>query len=196
MKLFGLTGNIGCGKSTVAKLLVIRGGVVVFDCDRIAKEIMCQKAVKQLVVEIVGEEILASNSTIDWKKMAGIVFSDIPKKVTLEHFVHPLVQEFIARESEYLSKDTIGIVESAIIYENGWENAFNGVIVAVCDKYEQMRRLKDVRQMNEKDAQARVDAQLPQWKKQQSADFVISTHCNPRALDAQIAELYQQLKQH
>lgn len=195
MKLYGLTGNIGCGKSTVAKLLVIRGGVVVFDCDRIAKDIMMQKTVKGVIVDIVGTEILADNGLIDWKKMAGIVFSDIQRKIELEHFVHPLVQEYIAREAEYLAKDTIGIVESAIIYENCWQDAFNGIIVAVCNKYEQMRRLTEVRLVGKLDAQLRINSQLPQWHKEQRADFVISTDYQPLQLDTEVAKLYQKLKQ-
>lgn len=196
MKLFGLTGNIGCGKSTVARLLAAYDKIVVFDCDRIAKEIMLQNGVRQAIAKIVGAEILEVDNSINWRKLSKIVFSQKQKLNELEQLVHPLVREFIAREAENLEKEAIGIVESAIIYEKQWEDAFDGVIVAICDNGEQLRRLKDLRQMAEGDAQVRINTQLPQWEKEQFADFVVFTYCSKVELLEQVAVLYQQLKQY
>lgn len=195
MKLYGLTGNIGCGKSTVAKLLVIQGDVVVFDCDKIAKEIIASEAIRQDLVKIVGSGIFSNDNTVDWKKLAGIVFSDKRKKFRLEHLVHPLVRETIAQESECLSHDMIGIVESAIIYETSWYDAFNGVVVATCGRSEQVRRLKKHRNMSEDDILARINAQLPQYEKEHRANFVISTDCSPVQLETNVVDLYNKLKQ-
>lgn len=194
MKLFGLTGNIGCGKSTVAKLLVVQGDIVVFDCDKIAKEIIASDAVRQDLVKIVGLGIFSNDYTVDWKKLARIIFSDRRKKFRLEHLVHPLVRETIAQEAECLSQDMIGIVESAIIYETSWSDAFNGVVVATCGRSEQVRRLKESRNMSEEDIFARTNAQLPQYEKEHRANFVISTDCSPMQLESNVIELYNKLK--
>lgn len=195
MELFGLTGNIGCGKSTVAKLMVIQGGITVFDCDRIAKDIIAGDAIRQDMIKIVGEGVIAENNTINWKELAQIIFTNKAKKHFFENLVHPLVRETIARAAEELPPGMIGIVESAIIYETGWYDAFDGIVLAVCGHEEQMRRLKENRLMNEGDIERRLNTQLPQWEKANRADFIVSTDCSPQQLELNVIELCRQLKQ-
>lgn len=196
MKLYGLTGNMGCGKSTVAKFLAAKSDVIVFDCDKIAKEVIARDAIRQDVSEIAGAEIFMDGGMVDWKKLAAIVFSDKQKKLCLENLVHPLVREHIACAAERFSQNTIGIVESAIIYETNWHAAFDGIIVVVCDEKEQVRRLQNLRSMSGKDIRARLNAQLPQREKEQRADFIISTKRSLEELEQKVNELYLKLRQH
>lgn len=192
MKPYGLTGNIGCGKSTVAALLASYPDVVVFDSDRIAKEIILSESYRSTIVTIVGGEVVTPLG-IDVKRLTGIIFTDPQKKKQLEAFVHPLVWAAILEDVAKIP-EKIAIVESAILYEVGWEKRFAGMIVAACSKEEQYRRLSTNRNMSDVDIRLRVSSQLPQDAKRDRAQFVIDTDCTMEQLEKKVAVLYQLLK--
>lgn len=194
MKLFGLTGNIGCGKSTVASLLSEYLDVVVFDCDRIAKKIIPHGSNKQNIVSILGGEVFSLRG-INLKAIARIIFCNPQKKRLLEDFVHPLVWTAIQEKIADLEGEKIYIVESALLYEVGWENRFTGIIVVACDLAEQMRRLKKVRRMEDVDIRTRLMQQLPLEEKVKRAQFVIDTHCTIEQLTKRVSDLYQKLRE-
>jgi dephospho-CoA kinase len=198
MKPYGLTGNIGCGKSTVATLLSSFPDVFVFDCDRISKEIIGSGTYNQNINEILGADVFAHNR-VHFKEIAKIIFEDTHKKKLLEELLHPLVWALVDERVSQVHIDTKGncicVVESAIIFETHCLDKFASVIVAVCNPREQHRRLRTIRHMNDEQIQARQNQQLPQEEKERQAQFVIHTDCNPNQLTERVTELYKQLKQ-
>jgi len=194
MKAFGLTGNIGCGKSTVATLLSKYPDVMIIDCDQIAKEIISSGFHKEEINSILGANIFASGNA-DFKVIANIIFGDPKKKKLLEELLHPFVWDVIEKKVRVIGNQKICIVESAIIYETRSEDKFTVVIVATCNPEEQLRRIRENRTMNNVQIHARIAQQLPSRKKERRAHFVIHTDCSLDKLKDRARNLYHNLKQ-
>lgn len=194
MNAFGLTGNIGCGKSTVAKLLSEHRDVSIFDCDRIAKEIMSGTGCRKEISDILGTDVFLGGK-VDFKAIAKIIFEKPEKKRLLEELVHPLVWKTVCEKVDSTGDSKICIVESAIIYETASEDTFLATIVAVCNSLEQFRRLREDRHMTDADIQTRLGQQLSSSEKEKRAQFVIRTDCSLEQLKDRVSDLYHNLKQ-
>ncbi len=191
--IFGLTGNMGCGKSTVSRLLKQNPDIIVFDSDRIAKELLLRPENQRKLQEILGAEIL-SDEEVDFQKIAEIIFKDPEKKQELEAFIHPLTRQTIHERIQRISDRFIVIVESALIYEASWERYFDAVIVATCDIYEQYRRIFNRSNLSPAEIRDRLKAQLSQDEKIGRSRFVIDTVCTMEELQKRVDELYSALK--
>lgn len=194
MKAFGLTGNIGCGKSTVSVLLSKYPDVLVFDCDRIAKEIISSGLHKQEINSILGINAFIGENA-NFKEIAKIIFKNNKKKRLFEELIHPIVWATVDEMIRATGHQKICVVESAIIYETKSENKFASVIVTTCNPEEQFRRLQDERKMNRAEIQTRIAQQIPSSKKEAVAQFVIRTDCNMEKLKDRVGDLYRKLKQ-
>lgn len=194
MKPFGLTGNIGCGKSIVASLLSKYPDVLILDCDQIAKEIISSEDHRKEISSILGMDVFPNGKT-DFKAIAEIIFNEPEKKRLLEALLHPLVWSIVDQRVARVGETKICIVESAIIFETGTRSKFTAVIVATCSVDEQFRRLRENRKMKDVQIQARLDQQLPSEEKIQQAQFVIRTDCSLNQLKDRVSDLYHNLKQ-
>lgn len=194
MRAFGLTGNIGCGKSTVASLLAKHPDVLVIDSDRVAKDIIASGTHKQAINALLGTDVYLSQQA-DMKRIAEIIFREPDKKLLFESLIHPLVWTTVQNIVDTAGAEKICIVESALIYETRTEDKFNAMIVVSCSPEEQERRLRDVRNMNMTDIRARMALQLSSPDKEARAQFIIRTDCTMSALESRVADLYDQLKQ-
>lgn len=194
MNAFGLTGNIGCGKSTVASLLSKYPDVMVIDCDRVAKDILFGQTLQKEINSIMGINVFPDGKA-DRKLISNVIFKQLEKKKLLEELLHPVVWATVQRMVESSQEGTICIVESAIIYETGSENRFLGVITATCNYPEQVRRLRENRKMEESDIQARLASQFPSFEKERKSQFVIHTDCTLEELEKRVEKLHKELKQ-
>ncbi len=194
MKPFGLTGNIGCGKSAVATLLSKYPDVLILDCDQIAKEIISGNAHRHQINTILGINVFSSEK-VNFRAIAKIIFEDPEKKRLLEALIHPLVWASVNEKVDFAGDGKVCIVESAIIFETMSEEQFAEIIVATCNPDEQFRRLRENRQMDDVEIQARLDQQLPSAEKEQRAQFVVHTDCSLDQLKDRVSNLYQNLKQ-
>lgn len=195
MRAFGLTGNIGCGKSTVASLLSTHPDVLIVDCDQIAKDVIVDERHKAALSSMLGAEVFA-NGQADLAAIAKIIFSQPDKKAQLEAFVHPIVWAMAEQQVNSADKDTVCVVESAIIYETASQDKFISVIVVTCNPEEQFRRLRESRGMSDEQIRDRLSGQLPSAEKEAQAQFVIHTDCSLDQLKDRADELYRNLKQH
>ena len=193
MKAFGLTGNIGCGKSTVASLLSKYPDILVFDCDRIAKEIISSGLYKQEINSILGIDAFVGKNA-DFEKIAKIIFKNNKKKKLLEELLHPLVWATVEERVMANRDQKICVVESAIIYETKNENKFIAVILVTCNPKEQFQRLLKNRKMSLNEIQARIAQQTPSLEKETKAQFLIRTDCSLKQLKNRVIDLYQKLK--
>ncbi len=193
MNAFGLTGNIGCGKSTVASLLSQYEDISILDCDKIAKDLIATGEHRQQINEILGEEVFPEGK-VNFGLIARIIFQNPAKKKLFEELTHPLVWEIVENEVAKQCTKKICIVESAIIYETSAEDKFNAVIVTICEEDEQFRRLHENRRMDYGDIVARVKNQIPQAVKAHKAQFIIKTNCGMDELRERVHNLYKILK--
>lgn len=193
MKPFGLTGNIGCGKSIVASLLKTYPDVVTLDSDSIAKEIISTSQYRQEINAILGTNVFP-NEQVSFEAIAKIIFEKPEKKSLFETFIHPHVWAAMTERISSVDSSTICVVESALIFETKMEEKFSAIIVAACNSLEQLRRLREARQMSDIEIAARLDHQLPSSEKENRAQFVIHTDCDLNQLKERVDHLYQSLK--
>ena len=193
MKRVGLTGNIGCGKSTVAKMFQELGAYVV-DADKIIHSFYKKgHPVYKKVLDTFGEKILDKEGNIDRKKLAEIVFSDEEKLKKLEEITHSSLYEELKKIERKLSKDTIFIVEASLLVEKGSYKKFDKLIV-VYAPYEVCKERAIKRGLSPEDFQRRWKLQMPIEEKVKFGDYVID---NSRSLEEtyeQVKKIYEELK--
>jgi dephospho-CoA kinase len=175
--LFGLTGGIASGKSTVAGRFRARG-VPVIDADELAREVVEPATVGlRAVVEAFGSGILATDGSLDRKALGRLVFSDAEARKRLNAITHPLIYQRTAERSAELSSrgEPLACYEAALIVENGLADAFRPLVVVSCPEATQLARVLARDGGSLEDARARVRAQKPLAEKVAVADFVIDT---------------------
>lgn len=199
-RLIGLTGNMGCGKSTVGKLLAGYDNIVVHNSDEIWKVKLADSNLQSLVTHLIGPHAYVDGKP-QFGAIAQTIFSNEEKRAAFETFaaLH-LMDEILCRAKKQSEK--IHVVENALLFEGG---LFNHVpkphefIVVVCDEQEQLRRVLarpvgDNRpNFTRKDFDARVKHQWPQEKKVALATHVIDTHCSLSELEVRVKALHQKL---
>lgn len=179
--LIGLTGNIGCGKSTVVALLAERGAQVL-DADQVTREVMAvgQPAYQQIVATFGPGILQTPDGPIDRPALGRIVFGDVPKLRQLESIVHPATRTAILAwlaerdaEAARQQRRTPTVIDAIRLIEGGYPALCDAVWVVICDEQVQLRRLIEQRGMSETDARQRIAAQPPQHEKVAVADIVI-----------------------
>jgi dephospho-CoA kinase len=167
MKVIGLTGNIGCGKSTVAGMLRDLGAATI-DADVVSREIRHNDADAR-------QEIVRRFGTYEADELGSIVFSDPDELRDLEAILHPRVRGAIrARlaELEQAGADVVA-VEVIKLLESPLADACDEVWVVRCDEADAIRRLAESRGMDEQSARLRLASQSTQDDKIAAADVVI-----------------------
>jgi dephospho-CoA kinase len=167
VKVIGLTGNIGCGKSTVAGMLR-ELGVVTIDADQVAREIRNNDADARAAIE-------RRFGTRDAVELGRIVFADRAALRDLEAILHPLVRGAVrARLAELAEAGaTVAGVEAIKLIESPLADACDQLWVVRCDEADALSRLAAAREMSTEEARRRLASQSSQEEKIAAADVVI-----------------------
>jgi len=196
VRLFGLTGNIGAGKSTVARLLV-RHGVPVIDADQVARDVVQsgQPALGEIAARF-GPGVLQADGSLDRKALGALVFSDANERKALNAIIHPRISQAAAVRIAALAAagHAVAVYEAALIVENGLDRGLDGLIVVIAKEELQLVRLRLRDGLTEAEALARLAAQLPAAEKVKRATFVIENHGSEADLDAQVAKLLDSMR--
>ena len=187
MMRIALTGSIGMGKSTVARMFE-RAGVPVFDADAIVRQLQSPGGG---LVEKIGELFPGTvrSGTLDRDCLAQIVLSDPKKLSALEALVHPAVRE--AREAfvrEHGQAPAL-IFEIPLLFETGGESDFDKVIVVSAPAGVQRRRVLARPGMHEAKLDSILERQTPDEEKRRRADFVIDTAGDLSTTEAQVRDI-------
>ena len=196
MKVIGLTGGIGSGKSTVSQLL-LELGAVILDADKVGHEAYQPGTeVWREVVAAFGREILTPGGDIDRKKLGGIVFSNPESLARLNQIMHPRMYEMIkARIEEYRQQGAkVVVLEAAVLLEAGWIPLVDGVWVTVASASEVVKRAKERTGLPEEQIRARIRSQLSTEERTKHADIVISNDGSLDELKTKVRELWQRLQ--
>jgi len=194
MLLVGLTGGIGTGKSTAARMLERRGAVV-FDADVLARQAVAPGTSGfDQVLERFGPNVLAPGGGLDREALASIVFSDPAARRDLEGIVHPEVRRMFAEGcEEYRDSDRVVVFSAPLLVETGMHTAFDLLIVVSAAVATQIRRLMRDRGMAERDVQARIAAQLPLEAKAEVADILVDNEGTLEDLERRVERVWRNL---
>lgn len=194
MLLVGLTGGIGSGKSTVARMLRSRGAVVL-DADMLARDAVERgTAGFEKVIARFGDAVISPDGTLDRASLASTVFADESARADLESIVHPEVRRAIA-EAVAMRADTdeVIVVDSPLLIETGAHEGFPVVIVVTAPAQERVARLQ-ARGMVRDDIRARMAAQMPLEDKVAYADVVLDNGGSEPDLEGQVERLWADLR--
>ena len=184
----GLTGNIGCGKSTVADMFKEMGAYVI-EADRIGHLILKREEVKEKLVNLFGESILDKDKKVSRKKLRGIVFKDKEKLKKLNSILHPLIGQVVSEKVKSSNKEVV-VVEAALIFEAGWESIMDKIVVVNCSKDKQIERIRKSTSLTMDEIEAIMRAQLPSQEKVSRADFVLENDGDLNHLRENVKKLW------
>ncbi len=189
--ILGLTGGLGCGKTTAAKLFVERGFRHI-DSDAIIRErVLTSDAVIAALRERFGGAVFRPGGDVDRPKLAQIVFSDDTQRIWLEELTHPRFYE-IARALLRAGEGADFVVEVPLLFEKALENWFDFIVCVACDEAAQLARLEQ-RGLDRALAGQRISKQLPLARKIELSDFVLWNDGSTEFLKAQIDRIVDSL---
>jgi dephospho-CoA kinase len=175
--LFGLTGGIASGKSTVAARLRGRG-LPILDADTLAREVVAPGTDGlRAVIDAFGTGVLGPDGALDRKALARVAFADATARKKLEAITHPRIGRLAMERALGLADKGEPLVcyEAALIVENGMADAFRPLVVVACPEDVQLARVRSRDEASAADAMARIRAQMPVAAKVALADHVIDT---------------------
>ncbi|MFC1571767.1 dephospho-CoA kinase [Candidatus Margulisiibacteriota bacterium] len=183
--IIGLTGPIGAGKDTVAKILQRRGALVI-DADKVAHTLYRpQSPVWRDLVKAFGSKVLSRGGEINRRKLAEIVFSDSSKLKQLNRIVHPYLKEEIIK----VAKEPC-IINAAVLKEIGLVDYVNEVWVVMASKEKRLKRLIKSG-LDKEEAEKRIRSQMSQKEYLAMADVVIENNGTLKQLNAKIQACFK-----
>jgi dephospho-CoA kinase len=193
LKLIGLTGGAGSGKSTVSDMLSELGAVVI-DADEAAHAVYEPGSPGfDAVVREFGEQY-ARDGRIDRARLGELIFRDESARRRLNAIVHPLVREWMAaRTADAALRDEDVVVQSVpLLFENGLERLYSTLVLVYVPEDVQLRRLVEGRGLNEDRARGMIAAQMPIDEKRKLAHHVIDNTGTVEATRKQVERLWEQ----
>ena len=172
-----LTGNIGSGKSTVARIFSTLG-IPVFNADMVAKDLYTDGDVVKELVELFGSNILSTKQTINTKKLAAIIFSDKKALKSINRLIHPKVLKKYNIWLDTHSSNEYIIHESAILFENSLQDRFDYIITVTANQDLRIERVMDRDGIARDKVLVRIKNQMSDKEKCDLSDFVISNNTN------------------
>ncbi len=187
----GLTGGIGCGKSTVARLFA-EHGVGIIDTDMIAHRLtQTGGAAIPAIHKAFGKDYITSDGALDREKMRMLIFSDIAAKQCLEKILHPLILEQAkAQLQEMQSAPYIIIVVPLLPESPSFRQLVQRVLVVDCDAATQVERVVRRSGMTAPEVHAIIAQQTPRTERLQLANDVIHNDADLPGLAEQVAMLH------
>jgi dephospho-CoA kinase len=196
MKVIGLTGGIGSGKSTVAQFLAELGAVIV-DLDKVGHEALRKgsQAWEQAVSEF-GKDILTASGEIDRSKLGEIVFGNHESLARLNQIVHPAIDNIVKTKIEKYRRQGVRVVvlEAAAMLEAGKTEQVDELWVTIAPEVTVLKRVIERGGLSKKETRARIKTQLSNEKRIRQADVVIDTDCTLDELKDRVATEWQKLQ--
>jgi dephospho-CoA kinase len=195
MRVLGLTGGIGCGKSTVAADLSARG-LPVIDADQVAREVVAPGTQGLLsIVRTFGSGVLGSDGSLDRKVLGALVFDNDAHRRELNAIVHPLIAAQSSAKLRALAGQgfALAIYDAALLVENGIHKTLAGLIVVTARPEVQRARIMARDGLSLREADARIRAQLPLARKVAVATHVVENSNGWERLRARVADLYAEI---
>ncbi|MFC1985112.1 dephospho-CoA kinase [Chloroflexota bacterium] len=192
MKVIGLTGGIGSGKSTVSQCLAELGAVIL-DADKLGHEAFKPDTEAwREVVATFGRQILTPGGEINRKKLGEIVFSHPESLSQLNQIMHPRMYDIVKAQIEEYRRQGVDVVvlEAAALIEANWASLVDEVWVTVASEAMVLERIKKQRGLAEEETLARIRSQLSSEERIKHADVVIKNDGDLDEVKAKVRELW------
>jgi dephospho-CoA kinase len=196
IRVFGLTGGVASGKSSVSRLLRARG-VEVVDADEVARAVVepGSEGLRE-VVACFGDEVLRADGSLDRPRLGKLVFAEPERRAELNGILHPRIAAETQRRIASLERRGVMLAcyDAALLVENGLADAFRPLVVVALDAEAQVARLCARDGIDEPAARQRLQAQFPLHKKVAEADVVIDNGGTLEQLEARVDEALERVR--
>ena len=190
--IIGLTGGIGSGKTTIAKLLEVMG-CAIYNSDEQAKDVYYKPEVKEQVIQLLGNESYISDLEINKSFISSKVFSDNQLLQQLNNIIHPAVKTDFIQFTNQFAANKIIIKESAILFETGIYKDLEKTILVTAPLDIKIKRVMARSSISKEEIEKRISAQWDDEKKSSMADFTIQND-GSEALIPQVSTILSKLK--
>ena len=198
MVIVALTGGMGSGKTTVARMFKDEGAHVI-DFDYLARLVVePDKPAWRDIVDYFGPEILSSDGTLNRSALAEIVFSDDKSRKALERFTHPRIfeeRDALIKAIKRKDPSSIVIVDFPLLFELGLDKMFDKVILAYVPRAVQIRRAIKRGCLGKEEAERRLNAQIAIEEKRSLSDYSIDNQGSLNDTRDQVRKVIRELRQ-
>lgn len=171
--VIGITGGMGCGKSTVSHILSQKLQAPILDADKISHEAFSSNEILNKMCDFLGNDILDDNGNLDKTKVANIVFLDVDKLKKLNSLIHPYVMNQIRKRIEELSKEYKYIIIDVPLPNNDFVDLSDFIITVWADLEIRIDRLIKRSGFSRDAIHARIKKQMSQEEYEALADTVV-----------------------
>lgn len=196
MKIIGITGSSGSGKSTVTQILEKELKAKSINADEVVKQMQTQSSKYfEKIVELFGKEIIQENGSLNRKRLAQIIFQDKAQKEKLDKLTYTYVVKEIKKQVNNTQGDYV-IIDAPLLIESKLNEICNAVIAVISNKEEQITRICNRDNIEKNDAKLRIEAQKDNEFYKKNADYVVENNGgNYNELMGRIRKLMQELQQ-
>ena len=191
MLVLGLTGNIGCGKSSVSTIFM-ENNIKVVDADIVARQIFDDKNLLNEVFSTFGESIKNQDGSLNRRALGNIVFNDDEKLILLNNLTHPKIkQKILSKVEEYKNQgEKIVVIDAALLIEDDYIPYIQKLILITCRKEIQINRIIARDNCTKEEAISRINSQMSQEEK----DYIIDNSNSFEELQKKVLELISVLQ--
>lgn len=190
MLTIGLTGGIGCGKSTVTQRFAALGAAII-DADVIGRELVAPETpALQAIAAHFGKSILNDDAQLNRKKLREIIFKDADERRWLEQLLHPLILEGINVRKKAVTAPYCIVVIPLLLEKNVYQG-IDRILVVDCEEYLQIQRVQQRDHLTVEQVKTILAAQAPRQEKLKVADDLIENSGNLENLSQQVEKLHR-----
>lgn len=198
MLIVGLTGGIGSGKSTVARMLKDEGAYVI-DFDYLARLVVePDKPAWRDIIDYFGPEILSPDRSLNRSALAKIIFSDDKSRKVLEGFTHQRIfeeRDALVKAIKKKDPNAVVIIDFPLLFELGLRKKFDKVILAFVSRDVQLERVIKRDGLPGEEVERRLNAQIPIEEKKFLSDYIIDTNGSLNDTRDQVRKVTHELKE-
>lgn len=190
MKIIGITGSSGAGKTTVCKLLEEKYEAEIIDADKVAKKLSKKGTMYfNSIVDTFGNAIVDKKGELNRKKLADIIFEDEAKREELNKLTFMYVVEEIKKKINKMGKKKVIVVDAPLLYESRLNEICDFVIAVISDRYKQITRITMRDNITREEAERRLNAQNTNEFYTDNAEYVLYNN------DDNVEDLQRQLEE-
>lgn len=194
VRVIGVTGGIGSGKSTVSRLIAGEKGLLI-DADRLGHEALARPEIARHVAAEFGSGVLNGDGSVNRRALGNIVFESSERRIVLEKIVHPWIRQRIAGEllrGRASGQYSVVVLDAPLLLEGGWKEHVDSIIHVDAPFSLRLERVRE-RGWDEEMLKLRESAQLPLTDKLASADYIVDNSGGFESLCEQVRAIVKEL---